>query len=178
MSWKVIGIAALVVGIVIVVSVLNRKRVLEQLDEEKLSENFSLAEFVKTATGLDNIPNAEETENLRQLVINILQPLRTAIGKPVIVTSGFRSALVNQMVGGAGNSQHTKGQAADIQVEGMTNGDIITMIRTLKLKYDQVIDETNGIKKWVHVSYSGNGNRGNWLTYNNGVYQTISKNYA
>lgn len=178
MKKFLIGIVLLTITAVTAV-MLNRRKVLKTLDEtDKLSENFSLSEFVKTATGYDNMPGSAERENLRQLVVNVLQPLRTAIGKPVKVTSGYRSYLVNLAVGGVGNSQHVSGQAADIKVGGMTNADIIAMMRALKLPYDQVIDEESNGGKWVHVSYNANGNRGNWLTYRNGNYTLISKNYA
>lgn len=169
-----------ITAIIIAATLWNRKRVLKKLDTDNntFSENFALSEFVKTSTGVENIPGPEEIANLKALVDNILQPLRTAIGKPIKVTSGYRSELVNRMIGGAGNSQHVSGQAADIQVDGMTNQEIIDKVRELGLRYDQVIDEVKGNSSWVHITFNKNGGRGNWLTYRNGVYETVARNYA
>jgi zinc D-Ala-D-Ala carboxypeptidase len=158
-------------------ALLNRKRVMSNLQNIALGKNFNLSEFVITSTGLDNIPGPQEIENLRALVTNILQPLRDYIGKPIHITSGYRSPAVNKMIGGSSTSQHTKGQAADFHIEGMSNQQIIDAIRKLKLPYDQVIDEQLRGKKWIHVSYSPNG-RLQWLTARDGAngateYKTV-----
>jgi len=129
----------------------------------KLSENFTLEELLITSTGLPNKPTDAEIANLKALVVNILQPLRTHLGKPIQITSGFRSAAVNKAIGGSATSQHKIGQAADFHVDGMTNQQIIDKIRELKLPYDQIIDEQLKGKKWVHVSFKPNG-RKQWLT--------------
>ena len=79
-----------------------------------LSKNFSLEEMCRSNTasvrGLPNVPNAEQVKNLQQLCENVLQPLRNHLGKPVVINSGFRTQAVNMAVGGAKNSQHTKGE--------------------------------------------------------------------
>lgn len=120
----------------------------------KLSKNFSLDEFTLSEyairRGIDNTPNAEQIENLRQLCIWILQPLRDALNKPVVISSGYRSPEVNAGIGGSKTSQHMKGQAADIYVPGMTIQELYELIRD-SLPYDQVIQEFN---RWVHVSYA------------------------
>jgi zinc D-Ala-D-Ala carboxypeptidase len=158
--WIAIALAVLGLG-----GFFNRKRVMEDLSNIKLSENFNLSEFVKTSTGFDNIPPPEVVEQLRLLVKNILQPLRTHLNKPIKITSGYRSPLVNANVEGSSKtSQHMKGQAADFQVSGMTNQQLIDIIRQLRLPYDQVIDEQRGSSLWVHVSFNPNGVRGQWLT--------------
>lgn len=83
----------------------------------KLSTNFTLEEFEKTSTGITNrVPDSFILKNLQYGVENILQPLRDALGVPVVVTSGYRCAAVNAAVGGVGNSQHVYGEAADIVV--------------------------------------------------------------
>ena len=87
--------------------------------EMNLSKNYSLNEMCRSNTarvkGLPNVPNAEQVKNLQQLCENVLQPLRDHLGKPVVINSGFRSQAVNMAVGGAKNSQHMKGEAADIK---------------------------------------------------------------
>lgn len=116
----------------------------------KLSENFSLVELTSTGTGLPNEPTAEEVAALRALVTNVLQPLRTAVGVPVVVSSGFRSAAVNRAVGGAASSQHRLGQAADINAAGIGPKELCQRIIDLGLPFDQLIQEFG---RWVHVSY-------------------------
>lgn len=100
--------------------------------------------------GLKNQPGATELANLRELVAQILDPLRESVGRPVVVSSGFRSVLVNRAIGGASNSQHTLGQAADFIVPGMTTQQVVDRIRALGLPFDQLIEEFGS---WVHVSY-------------------------
>ena len=135
----------------------------------KLSKNFSLEEMCRSNTarvrGLPNVPNAEQVKNLQQLCENVLQPLRDHLGKPVVINSGFRSQAVNMAVGGAKNSQHTKGEAADIKCKDYPYAkEIYTWIMD-NLKFDQVILERKGKAVWVHVSFSTNGkNRQQALT--------------
>lgn len=161
-TWHWIAIG---VGVLVITSQGNRVLVMSDLKKIKLSENFNLGEFVKTSTGIDNIPTPEAIENLKALVTNVLQPLRTYINKPIRITSGYRSPAVNAAVSGSSTtSQHMKGQAADIQIDGMTNQQIIDTVRMLKLPYDQIIDEQLRGSKWIHVSYSKTNNRKAWLT--------------
>jgi uncharacterized protein YcbK (DUF882 family) len=129
----------------------------------QLSKNFSLAEFTKSETatrkGLDNTPTPEVITNLQKLVDNIIQPIREAIGKPININSGYRAPEVNASVGGSKTSDHCKGQAADIEINGMANGDLAQYIVD-NYKFTQVILEfyTAGVPDsgWVHVSYDPN----------------------
>ena len=120
-----------------------------------LTKHFTLEEMCisqeASRSGLKNVPDATQRENLRLLCDNILEPLRERIRKPVIVTSGFRSKTINTRIGGSRNSQHCQGQAADIHVNGMPVAEIVLLIRRMGLPYDQLIDEFSA---WVHVSYS------------------------
>ena len=122
-----------------------------------LSKNFTLSELVRTSAPIPNVPSAEEIANLKELVVNVLQPAREIYGKPITVTSGFRSKEVNAHVGGAVNSQHTKGEAVDITCDD--NSELFDIIR--QLDFDQLLWEFgNDIQpKWIHVSYKKNGNR-------------------
>lgn len=125
-----------------------------------LSSNFSLKELTvsETATrkGLDNTPNEEVISNLKTLAETILQPIREHYGKSVRVNSGYRSPEVNASVGGSKTSDHCKGQAADIEIDGVANGDLAKYIVD-NFKFTQVILEfyTQGVPDsgWVHVSY-------------------------
>jgi hypothetical protein len=130
-----------------------------------LSKNLSLAEVTKSLTakrlGIDNTPDEWTTENLRQLAINVFQPLRSAFGTPIYVSSGYRSAELNTAIGGSGRSQHVEGRALDLDADvygGCTNAQIFNWIKE-NLEFDQLIwefgDDDN--PDWVHVSYVYDG---------------------
>jgi hypothetical protein len=126
----------------------------------KLTENFSLAEMVKSETalrqGLDNTPGDVEIANLKRLAEKVLQPVRDHYKCGVKVNSGFRHPNVNAAVGGSKTSDHCKGQAADIEIPGVANAELAEWIKD-NLEFTQLILEfyTPGIPDsgWVHVSY-------------------------
>lgn len=119
---------------------------------------FKLKELCTTSTGLNNIPTWEAVENLKILVINLLDPLRAMWGHPLPITSGYRSPDVNKRVGGVTNSQHIDGRAVDIDVGTLEeNRRLFDFISTVGLSFDQLILENGG--QWVHVSYNVNNNR-------------------
>ena len=86
-----------------------------------LSPHFTLEELTTTKTGITNIPNDNDVNQLRNLCNDILEPLREKLGCPLIVDSGFRSQAVNEAVGGVPTSQHKLGQAADIHSSVQTS---------------------------------------------------------
>ena len=139
----------------------------------QLSANFSLHEMCKSDAALrlniDNAPGETETENLRLLCENILQPVRDHYGKGVKVNSGYRSPELNSSpaVGGSKTSDHCKGMAADIEIPGVANADLAQWIMD-NLDYTQLILEfyTQGIPDsgWVHVSYDPNNLKKQELT--------------
>lgn len=153
-------------GFLVITSQGNRIRVMSDLSKVKLGEFFTLDEFVRTSTGIDNIPPPEVIEKLRKLVVNCLDPLRKALGKSIHINSGYRSPEVNaNVVGSSTTSQHMKGEASDIHVDGYTNQQLIDKIRALRLPYDQLIDEQRGSSLWVHISHNATGSqRVQWLT--------------
>lgn len=123
---------------------------------------FTIEELCHSVTArhrdIDNTPSPEVVRNLTALVDNILDPLRCAWGRPITVSSGYRSPILNGVIGGAPCSQHITGHAADITAgDPADNRRLITMIRDMKLPYDQLIDERNA--RWVHVSYDPARNR-------------------
>jgi len=118
----------------------------------RLSPHFELIEFIQSPTGarmrIDNTPAPLHIENLRKLSLTVLEPIRTKLGRPIIVTSGYRCPRLNAAVGGASSSAHLKGAAADIIVPGLSADQLFEQIRRLDLVVDQVINEYH---QWVHV---------------------------
>ena len=130
----------------------------------KLSENFSLEELIRSSTarriGLDNIPNDEHLKNLQVVVDEIAQPLRDHFGKPVRINSGYRSPALNAAIGGSKKSQHSKGEALDLEIDGVSNLEVADWI-TDNCDYDQVILEFYNPAEgpnsgWVHASCKAN----------------------
>lgn len=105
---------------------------------------------------INNMPDINSMDNMLNLIYYCLQPVRELLGAPMIITSGYRNPLVNRLVGGVNSSQHTKGQAVDFTVLGITPNQIISIIKTSKIEFDQLINEHD---KWVHISYNKGKNR-------------------
>lgn len=124
----------------------------------RLSEHFSLEEltFSETAArlGVSNQPDKVQLANLSLLCGAILEPLRTKLDRPVVVTSGLRVAVVNLAAGGAKSSEHVDGRAADIRVPGLTPLQVCEAIRALNLPFNQLIHEFGS---WCHVSVAAPG---------------------
>lgn len=135
-----------------------------------LSEHFTLEELTEsdyaTRHGLDNTPPPDILDNLKR-VAAVLELVRAAVGKPVIVSSGYRSPEVNVGVGGTVNSAHCQGLAADIKVHGMRPYDVCQAIRKSGIGYDQLILEYGA---WAHIGLTGASNcpRNMELTYRKG----------
>ena len=143
----------------------------------QLSKNFELKELVysqsATRLGINNEPSEVIIENLKVLVTNVLQPLRDLLHVPIIISSGYRCEELNRAIGGASQSEHMLGRAADITVPGMSNKSLADVIAG-KLKFNQLILEfyraDNPYYGWVHVSYSVEGNRQETLTFDGKNY--------
>lgn len=131
------------------------------MDDRQLSPNFKLSEFLVSQTaarrGIQNVPNDAEIANLKQLCLNVLEPVRTTLGdKPIFISSGFRCPALNEAVGGAPNSDHQFGQAADITCSGFGSvRDIWTLLRAkADLPFYQLIREFDQDGHgWVHISW-------------------------
>lgn len=137
----------------------------------QLSENFFLDEFERSQTaarcGIDNSvkPGGPVYDRLKRLSRDILQPLRDHLGKPITISSGYRSVQLNKKVGGAKNSQHCLGLAADIHVAGITDLELAKTISGLFVyphDYDQLILEFG---QWVHISAPAKWNEARGETY-------------
>ena len=129
----------------------------------RLSKNFVLSEIIRSNTakrlGISNEPKKEHLKNLQRIVTNILQPLRDDLG-PIRISSGYRSPSLNRAISGSNKSQHTKGQALDLQFwkEGqMCNKEIYEWILQSDLEFDQMINEFDFA--WIHISLKEKNNR-------------------
>ena len=124
----------------------------------KLSRHLSLHEVLRSARaermGIDNKPSLEHLANIKAIALHIFQPLRDAMGEPITVTSGYRSAALNSVTPGASRtSQHSTGEALDLVLRGR-NAQMFHYIRT-HLIFDQLIWEHGTAREpqWVHVSF-------------------------
>ena len=124
----------------------------------KLSKNFALEEFIRSNTaermGIDNVPKDEEViKNLRNLCLEVLQPLRDYVGAPVHINSGYRCKALNLAVGGVKNSQHCRGEAADIRIASPKQGREWAAWIEDNCRFDQMLLERNkNGAVWLHVS--------------------------
>ena len=143
----------------------------------KLSGHFSLAELTKSQTatrkGINNKPTLDHIENLTELCTHVLEPTRRNFGKPMVISSGYRSEELCEAIGSSKNSQHAKGEAADFEMFGVDNKELAKYIKN-NLVFDQLIlefynpdDPSSG---WVHCSYSKEENRKQSLLYNGKDY--------
>jgi hypothetical protein len=128
-----------------------------------ISEHLTLAELIRSESakrsGITNMPTPEHIANLKLLAEHIFEPIRANFRCPILISSGYRSAELNAKVGGSNTSQHSLGQAIDIDMDGTSynvlNVDIFNFIKD-KLPFDQLIWEFGNPLNpaWVHVSYS------------------------
>jgi len=135
---------------------------------------FTISELTQTTHG-KNIPNEEQIENLKLLVEKVLDPAREELNAPIKVTSGFRSIEVNNAIGGAKNSQHLHGQAADIVC--FDNKKLFRILQDME--FDQLIYEFGNDEQpgWIHVSFSKVLNRNQILRAIKSKGKTVYKNY-
>ena len=127
----------------------------------QISKYVSYNEATKSQTairhGIKNEPNDEQLQNMKIVAIKCFDPIREFYGKPLRVSSFFRSLELNRKVGGAKNSQHLKGQAIDIDAGSIQENKKIFEWAKDNLEYDQLINEYNF--SWVHISYNQGKNR-------------------
>lgn len=129
----------------------------------KLSKNFTLAEIEHSSTakrlGISNEMPKKHIDNMQRLITDLVQPMRNDLG-PIRITSGYRSKALNSAIGGSNRSQHSKGEALDLQFweKGeMNNKTIYDWILNSGLQFDQMINEFDFA--WIHLSLKETGNR-------------------
>ena len=128
--------------------------------------NFKMSELIYSEVAkrnkINNMPDIKALDNLLELLIYCLQPIRSLINKPIYITSGYRCAKLNKLVKGAINSQHLFGCAVDFKVDSMKPSEIINIIKNSDIVFDQLINEYD---LWTHVSFVKNKNRSQILYY-------------
>lgn len=130
----------------------------------QLSKNLSLSEMIISDSakraGIFNTPSEVHLANMKKLAMNIFQPIREHFNHPIHISSGYRSPALNKLIGGSASSQHSSGEAIDIDMDGSTisNAQIFDWIKH-NLVFDQLIWEfgTDANPDWVHVSYESTG---------------------
>ena len=125
----------------------------------KLTEHFTLEEFTRSTTGEKNNINNSVPDDLMpniQLTAIKLELVRKALGKPILITSGYRCPALNARVGGASTSAHTKGLAVDFHCSFGTPKQICQRLIDAGVQFDKLIQEHN---QWVHIGFSPTNNR-------------------
>jgi len=134
----------------------------------KISEHLDLSEVIRSETakrlGVSNTPTPEHIENFKKLAENVFEKIRNNFRVPIHISSGYRSVELNRAIKGSSSSQHCKGEAIDIDMDGSSNGVTNRMVFDYIIKnldFDQLIWEfgTSENPDWVHVSYSSSGNQ-------------------
>lgn len=132
----------------------------------KISEHLDLSELIRSESakrrGIVNMPTEAHIVNLKLLAEKVFEPIRNNFRCPIHISSGYRSAELNKAVGGATTSQHSSGEAIDIDMDGSPNGVTNKMVFDYIKKYlefDQLIWEFGSAENpdWVHVSYESTG---------------------
>jgi zinc D-Ala-D-Ala carboxypeptidase len=130
----------------------------------QLSKNLSLSEMIRSESAkrknISNMPSDAHLANMKKLATNVFQPIREHFNQPIHISSGYRSQELNKLISGAASSQHSSGEAMDIDMDGtsITNAQIFNWIKD-NLVFDQLIWEfgTDKNPDWVHVSYESTG---------------------
>ena len=127
---------------------------------------FSISELIHSDKAIkhniNNMPDIRSLDCMLDLIFFCLQSAREILGAPMLISSGFRCPQLNKLVGGSvdkyGNptSQHTKGQAVDFVVKGMSVTRAYLLLKNSNLEFDQLICEYN---KWIHLSFVKGKNR-------------------
>ena len=137
-----------------------------------ITKNFRWEEFERSnkaaELGIDNtIPDNTVAENINALVFNVLQPLRDAYGHPLRVNSGYRSKALNKAIKGAANSQHTRGEAADIHEDNPFT--LAWLVLHIGLPFDQLILYDT----FIHLSHKRNGPQRGQILYDQSYTSTF-----
>ena len=123
-----------------------------------LSDHFTLQELTRTAyMEYQDEPSPEALQNLKRLCVHFMEPVREVLGCPIQVSSGYRSLVVNRIVGGVITSAHRFGRAADFTPTNVPIDEAFDIIRHTDLQWDQLILENRGGTRWLHLGIAEEG---------------------
>lgn len=135
-----------------------------------VSKHISYEEATRSQTAIrlkiDNTPNERELVNMQKVAISCFEPIREWYGKPIVVSSFYRSIKLNKAVNGSNTSQHIQGKAIDIDTGSRKENTKILNWAKANLIFDQLISEypdKNGDPSWVHISFDSGSNRNQFL---------------
>ena len=165
------------------------------MNDIQFTPHFKLSEFVSSETaekqGIENNPSPEAVENLRLLSVHTLEPLREALGLPIVITSGYRCKALNDLIAHhSQRSQHMEGRAADFYVISRRNGGngrnashrelLVLAFRTILTDPSVDFDQLILYPTFIHVSYVGSGKNRHklMLGLNNGKYCALTREAA
>jgi hypothetical protein len=124
----------------------------------RLSNHLTLEEMTRSQTalrlGIDNTPSPDVIARMTKLAEEFFEPVRTLLGVPLHVDSGFRCVTLNEKVGGASSSAHLRGDAIDFIPVGMDLQQAFDAIRRSPLPFDQLIIECG---TWIHLGQARSG---------------------
>lgn len=128
------------------------------MKEQRIGKDFWLREFCESETavrlGREIEPTADELVNIVMLVEQVMQPIRSALARPISITSGLRPVWLNRAIGGALTSEHMTGRACDFKVVGLTPYQVCQWISMTQLPFNQLIHEFGS---WTHISVAPKG---------------------
>lgn len=162
------------------------------MNDIQFTPHFKLSEFVSSETaekqGIENNPSPEAVENLRLLSVHTLEPLREALGLPIVITSGYRCKALNDIIAHhSQRSQHMEGRAADFYVISRRNGGngrnashrelLVLAFRTILTNPTVDFDQLILYPGFIHVSFvSHNDNRHKIMSANGqGTYRALTR---
>lgn len=159
-----------------------RKHITQSINGIMYKSYFTIDELcasnVARKKGIDNTPTDRHVKaNIQNLIDNVLNPARQEYGSYILVNSGYRCPALNDAVGGAKDSQHLEGKAADITTGSIENNKKLFKILVQQDNFDQLIWEKPKDTLWIHVSYNPGENRGQILSYNGKQYTNINNNW-
>ena len=144
----------------------------------QLSKHFKLQEFEKSSTatrlGIKNKAGSGEIKNLTDLCYAVLEPCRVKFDKPIFITSGYRCEELCEAIGSSKTSQHTRGEAVDFEIMGVSNLQLALWIQN-NCDFDQLIleyyDDSDINSGWIHCSFRKGNNRKQCLTKDKNGYK-------
>ena len=145
------------------------------MDDIQLTPHFRFFELCATThkdLAKKNLEEAKKMMGRMYQLAGFAERVREILGKPMIITSGYRCPALNKAVGGAIFSQHKYAEAIDFKAKGMTDEQVACKLAASDLKFHQLIIEHNGKSKWVHISI---GSKREMLRYKDGRYAKLGQ---